>query len=306
MGALDGRVAIITGGGQGLGRAYARAFAAEGAKVVVGSRPPHDGGRATAEVVVDEIRAEGGEAVAHLGSVVSWADAEALVATALDTYGALDAVVNNAGVLRDRVLANLSEEEWDTVVDVHLKGYAAVLHQAAAYWRACHKDGRPRAATVVNMTAGGGLFGNPGQAAYAAAKAGVVGLTLVAARELERYGVRVNAVAPFARTAPTEQTPGMADMLRRPDDPDAFDLFAPENVAPLVAYLSTADTRFTGQVFDAVAGRVALLEGWRTAAAFDRPQAWTVDELRGALADLPAGPPPFGPTGPSELRRGAS
>ena len=194
------RVAIVTGGGRGIGRSYALFLAAEGLRVVVNSATAEDG-EASAEQVVREIRALGGTAAAHVAPIGTWDSADALVRRALDEFGRLDVLVNNAGLLRDRTIANMSESEWDEVQSVHLKAQAATLHFAAAYWRERHREDEGAKAAVVNTTAGAGLFGNIGQANYAAAKAGVVGLTLVAARELGRYGVRVNAVAPWRAPA---------------------------------------------------------------------------------------------------------
>ncbi len=293
----SGRVAIVTGAGRGLGRAYAHLLAAEGMKVVVNS-VARDGGandRSSAEEVVDEIRGFGGEAEPHLADLSSWPAAGELIDHALQSFGRLDVLVNNAGMLRDRTLANMTEEEWDSVVNVHLKGQAATVHWAAAYWRDRHRRGEASPAAVVNTTAGAGLFGNPGQANYAAAKAGVVALTLVAARELQRYDVRVNAVAPFARTRLTTAVPGLSDSVQPPEDPATFDPYDPANVAPLVAFLVDERCPFTGQVFNAQGGDVILYEGWTVHEAFYKKERWTVDELKAALSKLPPGPPAFAP-----------
>jgi NAD(P)-dependent dehydrogenase (short-subunit alcohol dehydrogenase family) len=281
-----GRVAIVTGGGRGLGRSYALLLADRGLRLVINSAVHEADGSSSSARVVAEIRERGGQAVAHVGPVSSWSSAEELVGRALEEYGRLDALINNAGILRDRTLANLAEDEWDEVLDVHLKGQAATMHSAAAHWRDRHRAGDPVAGAVVNTTAGAGLFGNIGQANYAAAKAGVVALTLVASRELERYGVRVNAVAPVARTRLTEG-------LGLPGEGSEFDPYDPDNAAPLVAYLVDEECRLTGQVFNVQGGDVVLYEGWTQKELFRKDGKWTVDELKVAMADLPAGPPLF-------------
>ena len=225
----------------------------------------------------------------------SWTESGNLVQHALDSFGRLDVLVNNAGVLRDRTLANMSEDEWDTVVDVHLKGQAAPLHWAAAYWRDRHKAGDSAPAAVVNTTAGAGLFGNPGQANYAAAKAGVVGLTLVAARELQRYDVRVNAVAPVARTRQTEGIFSGGEAARASGTSGSFDPYDPANVAPMVAYLADERCPFTGHVFNVQGGDIAIYDGWTVKESFRREATWNVDDLAATLSHLPSGPPPFAP-----------
>ncbi|MGN9793044.1 SDR family oxidoreductase [Streptomyces sp. OZ13] len=264
-GICAGRVAVVTGAGRGLGRAHALAFAAEGAKVVVNDLGVGlDGtGRASgpAQHVVDEIRALGGEAVAHDGDIATSDGAASLIATALDAFGRLDTLVNNAGFLRDRMLVNLDEDDWDAVMRVHLKGHFLPLKHAAAHWRAETKAGRTPEARVINTSSGAGLLGSVGQGNYAAAKAGIVGLTLVASAETARYGVQVNAIAPAARTRMTEQT--FADTMAAPED-GTFDAMAPENVSPLVVWLgSSASAGVTGRVFEAEAGRITVMEGWR-------------------------------------------
>ncbi|MEV5970800.1 SDR family oxidoreductase [Streptomyces sp. NPDC051921] len=262
MGLCDERVVIVTGAGRGLGRAHALAFAAEGAKVVVNDlgvgldgRPGPD---TPAAQVVDEIRAAGGAAVAHGGDIATEEGAASLVRTALDTYGRLDTLVNNAGFLRDRMLVNLGEDDFDAVMRVHVKGHFLPLRHAAAHWRAEAKEGRPVTARVVNTTSGAGLLGSVGQGNYAAAKAGIVGLTLVAAAEMGRYGVQVNAIAPAARTRMTEQTFAGLEAL-------------PEDVSPLVVWLgSAASAGVTGRVFEAEGGRLTVMEGWRPGPSADK------------------------------------
>ncbi|MFH8293963.1 SDR family oxidoreductase [Streptomyces sp. NPDC018059] len=287
-GICAGRVVIVTGAGRGLGRAHARGYAAEGARVVVndlGVGPDGSGGSGgPAHAVVEEIRASGGDAVAHGGDIATSEGAASLVRTALDTYGRLDTLVNNAGFLRDRMLVNLDEDDWDAVMRVHLKGHFLPLKHAAAHWRAEAKAGRVPHACVVNTSSGAGLLGSVGQGNYSAAKAGILGLTLVAAAELAAYGVRVNAIAPAARTRMTEQT--FADTMVAPQD-GAFDAMAPENVSPLVVWLgSTASAGVTGRVFEAEAGRITVMEGWRPGPTADKGARWTPAEAGGAAREL--------------------
>ncbi|MFE9646487.1 SDR family oxidoreductase [Streptomyces sp. NPDC006365] len=288
-GICDGRVVIVTGGGRGLGRAHALAYAAEGARVVVndlgvgldGSPGPDS----PAALVVEEIRAAGGEAVAHGGDVATRAGAESLIAAALDAFGRLDTLVNNAGFLRDRMLVNLDEDDWDAVVRVHLKGHFLPLQQAAAYWRAEAKAGRTPVARVVNTSSGAGLLGSVGQGNYSAAKAGIVGLTLVAAAEMGRYGVQVNAIAPAARTRMTERA--FADAMAAPAPGGGFDMMAPENVSPLVVWLgSAASAGVTGRVFEAEGGRITVMEGWRAGPSADKGARWTPSEAGDAALKL--------------------
>ncbi|MGX1974817.1 SDR family oxidoreductase [Streptomyces kronopolitis] len=264
-GICAGRVAVVTGAGRGLGRAHALALAAEGAHVVVNDLGvAADGAGASAgpaQQVADEIRAHGGRAVAHSGDITTTDGAACLVATALDTYGRLDTLVNNAGFLRDRMLVNLDEDDWDAVIRVHLKGHFLPLRHAAAHWRAEVKSGRTPTARVINTASGAGLLGSVGQGNYSAAKAGIIGLTLVAAAELARYGVQINAIAPAARTRMTERT--FAATMAAPADGE-FDAMAPENVSPLVVWLSSAGSAgVTGRVFEAEGGRITVMEGWR-------------------------------------------
>jgi NAD(P)-dependent dehydrogenase (short-subunit alcohol dehydrogenase family) len=301
MGNLQGRTAIITGAGRGLGRSHALRFASLGASVVVndaGGGPDGAGADASpAHEVVEEIRAAGGTAVAHVGSVTDWAAGAEMVELAVSEFGRLDVLVANAGILRDRTLANLSEEEWDSVVAVHLKGHVAPLHHAAAYWRSESKAGREVNGSVITTSSGSGLFGNPGQANYAAAKAGIAALTLVAARELERYGVRANCIAPAARTRLTLQTPGMGERLDAQITEDGFDPWAPENITPLVAWLAQADCPVSGQVFANRGGHIGHMQGWTEVEAFDKDgAAWTEDELDSALAGLPTAAPSYSTT----------
>ncbi|WP_377267495.1 SDR family oxidoreductase [Peterkaempfera sp. SMS 1(5)a] len=293
MGTLEGRVAIITGAGRGVGREHALLFAREGAKVVVndlGAAPDGAGADVSAaQAVVDEIKALGGEAIANTDSVSDWASAKRLVQTAIETFGDLHIVVNNAGILRDRVLVNMSEDEFDLVVDVHLKGTFAVTRHAAEYWRAQAKAGIQTDRTIINTSSGSGLHGNPGQVNYASAKAGIAAMTIVASKELERYHVRANCIAPVARTRLTEATPGLGDVMRATKD-DAFDVWDPANISPLVAMLAVADCRFSGHVFRVMGGQVGLYKGWNVIEQFESDKRWTVEELTAATADVPAKP----------------
>jgi NAD(P)-dependent dehydrogenase (short-subunit alcohol dehydrogenase family) len=288
MGIADGRVVIVTGAGRGLGRAHALAFAAEGARVVVNDLGVGldglPGPGSPAARVVEEIRARGGEAVAHGGDIATGEGADSLVACALDAFGRLDTLVNNAGFLRDRMLVNLGEDDWDAVMRVHLKGHFLPLRAAAAWWRAEAKAGRPVAARVVNTSSGAGLLGSVGQGNYSAAKAGILGLTLVAAAEMGRYGVQVNAVAPAARTRMTQET--FAATMAAPAA-GAFDAMAPENVSPLVVWLgSEASAGVTGRVFEAEGGRITVMEGWRPGPTAERGSRWTPSEAGEAAVKL--------------------
>ncbi|WP_430330848.1 SDR family oxidoreductase [Rhodococcus sp. ACT016] len=289
-GLLDGRVVIITGAGRGIGRAHALAFAAEGAKVVVNDiGVGGDGsntGETPAEQVVAEIKAAGGEAVVNGDDVASWEGAQNLIQTAIDTFGGLDILVNNAGFLRDRMLVGMSEEEWDAVIRVHLKGHFAPLRHAAAYWRAESKAGRPVDARIINTSSGAGLQGSIGQGNYAAAKAGIAEMTIQAAAELKNYGVSVNAIAPAARTRMTVGAGGaMAEAMAAPEE--GFDAMAPENISPLVVWLGSAESKdVTGRVFEVEGGKITVAEGWRHGPAQDKGDRWDPKELGPVVADL--------------------
>ncbi|HEV7420953.1 MAG TPA: SDR family oxidoreductase [Mycobacterium sp.] len=288
MGLVDGRVVIVTGSGGGIGRAHALAFAAEGARVVVndigvGLDGSPAGGGSAAQGVVDEITAAGGEAVVSGANVATWDGAASLIQTAVDTFGGLDVLVNNAGIVRDRMLANTSEEEWDAVVAVHLKGHFATLRHAAGYWRGQSKEGKSVDARIINTSSGAGLQGSVGQGNYSAAKAGIAAMTLVAAAELSRYGVTVNAIAPSARTRMTETV--FADMMAKPDE--GFDAMAPENISPLVVWLGSAESRdVTGKVFEVEGGVVRIAEGWAHGPQVDKGARWDPAELGPVVADL--------------------
>jgi NAD(P)-dependent dehydrogenase (short-subunit alcohol dehydrogenase family) len=292
-GLCAGRVVVVTGAGRGLGRAHALAFAAEGARVVVndvGAALDGSGGSAgPAAEVVAEIRAAGGEALADGEDVADWAGAARLVAHAVEAFGRLDVLVNNAGILRDRMLVSLDEAEWDAVLRVHLKGHAAPLHHAAAYWRSRGKAGAPVAARVINTSSGAGLLGSVGQGTYSTAKSGILGLTLVAAAELARYGVTVNAIAPAARTRMTEQV--FAETMAVPDagpgGSSGFDAMAPENVSPLVVWLGSVESgAVTGQVFEVDGGRIAVGDGWRRGPSVDQGRRWSPGELGAVVPEL--------------------
>ncbi|QBJ97154.1 SDR family NAD(P)-dependent oxidoreductase [Rhodococcus sp. ABRD24] len=289
-GLLDGRVVIITGAGRGIGRAHALAFAAEGAKVVVNDIGVGGDGSTTgetpAEQVVAEIKAAGGEAVTNGDDVASWEGAQNLIQTALDNFGRLDVLVNNAGFLRDRMLVGMSEEEWDAVIRVHLKGHFAPLRHAAAYWRAESKAGRPVDARIINTSSGAGLQGSIGQGNYAAAKAGIAEMTIQAAAELKNYGVSVNAIAPAARTRMTVGAGGaMAEAMAAPEE--GFDAMAPENISPLVVWLGSAESKnVTGRVFEVEGGKITVAEGWRHGPTQDKGERWDPKELGPVVADL--------------------
>jgi NAD(P)-dependent dehydrogenase (short-subunit alcohol dehydrogenase family) len=299
MNICEGRVVIVTGAGNGLGRAHALAFAAEGARVVVNdigtSREGEGSSAGPAQQVVDEIRAAGGEAVANTDDVADWDGAGRLVQTAIDTFGTVDVLVNNAGFLRDRMLANMSVEEWDAVIRVHLRGHFCTMRQAAGYWREQAKAGDPVDARVINTSSGAGLMGSVGQGNYSAAKAGIVGLTLVAAAEMGRYGVTVNAIAPAARTRMTEVA--MPDMMKAPES--GFDAMAPDNVSPLVVWLGSVESRdVTGRVFEVEGGVVSVADGWQHGPRVDKGARWSPDELgpvvRELLEKAPAPTPVYG------------
>jgi NAD(P)-dependent dehydrogenase (short-subunit alcohol dehydrogenase family) len=275
----DGRVVIVTGAGRGIGRGHALEFARQGAKVVVNDLGAEvDGTGAStgpAGAVVDEIRAAGGEAVANGDDVADWKGAERLVRTAVETYGRVDVLVNNAGILRDRMLVNMTEDEWDGVIQVHLKGTFGPAHFAAAHWRERSRAGDEVDARIVNTSSTSGIFGNVGQTNYGAAKAGIAAFTIIAAQELARYGVTVNAIAPGARTRMTENLRG-----RPRPEPGEFDGSAPDNVAPLVVWLGSPESRgVTGQVFLVGGGRIAVARGWQRGPGVDKGARWDPEEL---------------------------
>ncbi len=289
MGALDGRVAIVTGAGRGIGREHALLFASQGAKVVVndfGGAIDGSGSDSPAEQVVDEIRSSGGEAVANSEDVADWEGGRRLVEAAIAAYGDLHVLVNNAGILRDRVLVNMTEDEWDSVVKVHMKGHFVPTRHAATWWREQAKKGRELSASVVNTSSTSGLLGNPGQANYGAAKAGIAAFTVICAQELGRYGVRVNAIAPAARTRMTESTPGLSEIVGAPKDESMFDVWDPANVSPLVAYLATESCPLTGKVYFIQGGRVRLFQPWTMSDGLEGSGRWTIEDLARELPGI--------------------
>jgi NAD(P)-dependent dehydrogenase (short-subunit alcohol dehydrogenase family) len=288
MGVLDGKVAIVTGAGRGIGRAHAVLLAAEGAHVVV-----NDIGTATegngrdpsaAGVVVDEIRAAGGEAVASSEDVATWVGGGALVHQALDAFGRLDIVVNNAGILRDAMSFNITEEQWDSVLTVHLKGHISTCHHAVKHWRELGKAGEAVAGRIINTASESGLYGQAGQVNYATAKAGIVAMTIVIAREMKKYGVTANVVCPRARTRMTETVAGAAEFMQGPE-------WSPDNIAPMVVFLaSDAAADVSGQVFVVFGSRIHLMEGWHLVNTLDRGEgAWSSEELIARKDELFAG-----------------
>jgi NAD(P)-dependent dehydrogenase (short-subunit alcohol dehydrogenase family) len=299
MGLLDGKVAIVTGAGRGLGRTHALLLASEGARVVVNDLGGEWDGAGSddrpAAQVVEEIKAAGGDAVANYESCSNWKAAENLIQQAVDTFGGFDILVNNAGILRDKMGYNMSEDDWDSVIDVHLKGHFATTHFAASYWRARSKAGEEVYGRIINTSSESGLFGNAGQANYAAAKAGIVALTIVTARELAKIGVTANAIAPRARTRMTEMTFAGFGATEE----GKFDAFAPENVSPVVGWLaSPAAADVTGQVFVVWGSEVQVARGFTLGGSIDAGgKAWTVDGLIEAAPTLFAkhdsGIPPF-------------
>lgn len=288
MGSMENRVAVVTGAGRGIGREHALLLAREGASVVVNDLGGANDGSGTdagpAQEVANEIVAAGGKAVANTDDIATWTGAKGLVDQAVSVFGGLDIVVNNAGILRDGFIASMDEAQWDSVIAVHLKGHFSVLRHAAAYWKEQSKAGKTVNASVINTASASGTFmPNPGQANYGAAKAGIAALTEVAAAELERYGVRVNAIAPVARTRLTLATPGMGAIFAEEVPEGVFDAFSPANIAPVVAYLASADCPLTGKVLAVQGGAVSLLQGWTTKDTVETDGPWLLDKLPGQL-----------------------
>jgi NAD(P)-dependent dehydrogenase (short-subunit alcohol dehydrogenase family) len=292
-GICENRVVIVTGAGRGLGREYALAFAREGAKVVINDLGTSLNGEghdlSTAQAVVDEIRSAGGEAVANGDDVADWEGAARIVQTAVQAFGRLDVIVNNAGFVRDRMFVSQTIEEWDAVIRVHLRGHFCVTSHAVAHWRAEQKAGRPVDARIINTSSGAGLQGSLSQSVYSAAKGGIASLTLVQAVELRRYGITANALAPAARTRMTEQA--FAEKMRAPDG--GFDRQSPANIAPLVVWLGSAQSsNVTGMVFDIEGGRITLENGWNDGPTIDKGARWQPAELGPVIAKLVAERPP--------------
>jgi NAD(P)-dependent dehydrogenase (short-subunit alcohol dehydrogenase family) len=294
MGICDGRVVIITGAGRGLGREHALAFAAEGAKVVVndvGASLQGDGNdMSPAQEVVDLIRANGGEAITNGDDIADWDGAGRLVQSAIDTFGGLDTVVTNAGIVRDRMFVNMSVDEWDAVIRVHLRGTFCPVKHAVDYWRAESKAGRPREGRVVTTSSGAGLHGSIAQTNYSAAKAGIATFTINIAAELGRIGVNANSIAPSARSRMTEEA--FAEMMAKPET--GFDAMDPANISPLVVWLGSGDCNVSGRVFECAGGLISLADGWQVGAEFDKGAKWEPSEIGAVVDDLvTAAPAPF-------------
>ncbi len=277
----NNRVVIITGAGGGLGAAHAKVFAAEGAKVVV-----NDINREAAQRVVDEIVAAGGSAVVNTSDITHYDDSLNAVKQAIETFGDLHIVLNNAGINRDRMFASMTEQDWDAIMSVHLKGHFCITSHAVHYWRGRSKEGHKVDARIINTTSGAGLQGSVGQSNYAAAKAGIAALTLNQAAELARYGITANAVAPAARTNMTNSVEAMAQRMAKPED-GSFDYFAPENVSSLLVWLgSEASAHVSGRIFEAEGGKISIADGWRTGPVVDKGDRWQPAEVGEAVEKL--------------------
>ena len=280
-GICEERVVIITGAGGGLGAAHARVLAAEGASVVV-----NDINEEAAAAVVAQITAAGGKAVVNTSDITNYDDSLNAVQQAIDSFGDLHAVVNNAGVNRDRMFASMTEQEWDTIMAVHLKGHFCISSHAVHYWRGMAKEGKAVDARIINTSSGAGLQGSVGQSNYAAAKAGIAALTLNQAAELGRYGITANAITPAARTGMTTAVAAMAERMAKPED-GSFDYWAPENVSSLVAWLASGEsTGVTGRVFEAEGGKISIADGWRSTEGVDKGARWEPAEVKDAVAEL--------------------
>jgi NAD(P)-dependent dehydrogenase (short-subunit alcohol dehydrogenase family) len=272
---------IITGAGGGLGAAHARVLASEGASVIV-----NDINEAAAQAVVDEITAAGGKAVVNTSDITNYDDSLNAVRQAIDSFGDLHAVINNAGINRDRMFASMTEDDWDAIMAVHLKGHFCISSHAVHYWRGKSKEGAAVDARIINTSSGAGLQGSIGQSNYAAAKAGIAALTLNQAAELARYGITANAITPAARTGMTTAVAEMAERMAKPED-GSFDYWAPENVSSLVAWLvSSESTAVTGRVFEAEGGKISIADGWRTTEGVDKGARWEPAEVKDAIAEL--------------------
>lgn len=280
-GICQNRVVIITGAGGGLGAAHARVFATEGASVVV-----NDINEAAAQTVVEDIVSAGGSAVVNTSDITNYEDSANAVNQAIETFGDLHVVVNNAGINRDRMFASMTEKEWDDIMAVHLKGHFCITSHAVHYWRDRSKAGNKVSARIINTTSGAGLQGSIGQSNYAAAKAGIAALTLNQAAELGRYGITANAIAPAARTGMTTAVEAMANRMAKPED-GRFDYFAPENVSSLVVWLGSLESELvTGRVFEAEGGKISIADGWRTTEGIDKGARWEPAEIKQAMEEL--------------------
>ncbi len=306
-GICEGRVVIVTGAGRGIGRSHALEFAAQGAKVVVNDLGANVDGTGAdagpANEVVSAIKDMGGEAIANGDDVSDFEGAKRLIDTAISTFGGLDVLVNNAGILRDRMLINMTPEEWDAVIRVHLRGTYAPSHHAAVYWRERAKAGETNDARIINTSSASGIYGNVGQTNYGAAKAGIAAFTIIAAMELGRYGVTVNAIAPGALTRMTE---GL-----RPDRPavapDQFDARSPDNIAPLVVWLGSKESAgITGRVFNVSGGRISVAEGWHAGVGVDKGDRWDPAELGKVIPDLVAKAAPNATMSGERVQRASS
>jgi len=293
MTSLDGRVIIITGAGRGIGREHVLYLAREGARLIVNDRGGANDGTGDdatpAEEVAAEARALGAQAVANSDDVTDWAGAKQLIDQGVEVFGDLDVLINNAGILRDRYLVNMTEDEFDSVVSVHLKGHFAPTRHAAAYWRDEHKAGRVAPRNIVHTSSTSGLFANPGQTNYGAAKSGIATMSQIAAKELGRYGVVSNCIAPGARTRLTLATPGLEEIMTAPES--GFDNWDPANVAPLAAYLSVPDCPFSGETFYIKGGVIKRVKSWEMADRIEKSGSWTVEELRAAMEPMASYPP---------------
>jgi NAD(P)-dependent dehydrogenase (short-subunit alcohol dehydrogenase family) len=283
MGALEGRVAVITGAGRGMGREHARRFGAEGAAMGV-----NDTGSdlAVIEAVATELENQGVPVAVNTDDVTTMEGAERAIRLGIETWGRVDVLINNAGILRDRMFVNMSEDDWDLVIRGHLRSTFCTTRVAAGHWRSRSKEGESVQASVVNVSSTSGLLVAVGQSNYGAAKAGIVAMTVILAQELDRYGVRVNAIVPVARTRMTEEVAGIADLVRAPEDPSVFDVYHPANVSPLVAWLATPDCPMNGRVVYVRGGELGVMEGWRHGAVFEHDGPRTVADCARALRDL--------------------
>jgi NAD(P)-dependent dehydrogenase (short-subunit alcohol dehydrogenase family) len=281
MGICNNRVVIVTGAGGGLGAAHAKVFATEGASVIV-----NDINEAAAQAVVDDIIANGGKAEVNTSDITNYDDSLNAVKQAIDSFGGLDIVVNNAGVNRDRMFASMTEAEWDTIMAVHLKGHFCISSHAVHYWRGLSKEGKAVDARIINTTSGAGLQGSIGQSNYAAAKAGIAALTLNQAAELARYGITANSIAPAARTGMTTAVEEMATRMAKPED-DSFDYWAPENVSSLLVWLASAEAaHVTGRIFESEGGKISIADGWRSTQGVDKGDRWMPSEVGDAIKQL--------------------